>query len=79
MHKNGHTHGYEWERCRRVKERIAELCAENERKSQMTRAELMTFYASFLTQTRWAMIALRLPGGESTHCATQLRWSPGSQ
>ena len=45
-HKNGHTHGYEWERARGVKERIAELRAENERKSQMTRAELMAFYAA---------------------------------
>lgn len=48
LHKNGHTHGYEWERARGVKERIAELRAENERKSQMTRAELLSFYASVI-------------------------------
>jgi hypothetical protein len=48
MHKNGHTHGYEWERCRGVKARIQELMRENERKSQMTREELMAFYAAVI-------------------------------
>jgi hypothetical protein len=40
-HENGHTHGYEWERCRGVKARIAELRAENDRKATLSREQML--------------------------------------
>jgi hypothetical protein len=47
-HKNANVHSDEWMKCRGVEERIAELRRENDRRSQMTREELLDFYAEVI-------------------------------
>jgi hypothetical protein len=47
-HENGHTHGYEWERCRGVRERIQELQKQNAKKSAMTREEAIKWLTNLI-------------------------------
>jgi hypothetical protein len=46
--RNADVHSDEWMKCRGVEGRINELRAENDRKSEMTRDELLAFYAEVI-------------------------------
>ena len=51
--KNADANSDDWLNARGVRERIRELQERNSRKSEMTREELLTFYAAGLIPKRW--------------------------